>query len=268
MTEIFMRKFSHSIHGLVSVALVAALAAGCAKRKSDEAPPVAPPPADGGPTDRGEGFDPSGVGGGANSNIVTFKPTNLSVFSDYVKIHPINTPEKFQLKVDLDDIGGGRYAGRIEISYYDYGKWWTGSFESGSGVNQVSYKNRYVGLSEAEFNRWFTWQGKRVFHGFFQDSIGAVILVIDDGIDLGDGGGLINVSGSVYYKNFALPGTYDPPASGEKCWFLMIGPYNCATFKGADGFVNTFSALYPAASDGYQKLGTFQGLNRLKAFNE
>lgn len=244
--------------------MVVCLAVSCAKKKGDDPAPEAPST----PTDSGDrggtGLDPStSLGDGKN---VPFTITSKAAMNRYVKVHPVNNPQQMQLMVDLTNNGNGRYGGTIELSYYDYGQWFTGHFETGSGYNQTSYQNHYTGMPESEFNQWFTWNGKKVFHGFFQDSIGAVILVIDDGLDLGDGGGIINVNGSLYFKNFALTGTFDPPASPEKCWFLMAGPYDCRAFMGAGGFVSTTSALYPG--DGYEKLGTFKGLNRPSAFNE
>ena len=226
-------------------------------------------------TDRGDSSsgDNNNSSNGSTYATATFTPVSNSVMTDYVGSRPVNNPTNIRLQVSLRDVSDAKpayddasaryYAGEIKVSYYDNGYYYYGLFKSGEAYNQISYKNRDKGKSEAEWNRWFTYQGKQVFHGFFQDTYGAVILVIDGGEDLGDGAGLTSVSGSVWYKNFGS--TYAPMSPYEKCWFVRAGPYNCRTFM-QNGEVNTYSALYP--TDGYKKLGTFTGLNKPKAFNE
>lgn len=210
----------------------------------------------------------AGVGqiAGQSGAAVAFKPDSLAIMNTYVATHPLNNPQNFALNVDLRDIGGNRYAGSIRIGYNDNGSWYQGQFESGYGTNQVSYNNIDEGKSEAEFNKWFTYQGKTVFHGFFQDKYGAVMLVIDKALDLGDGAPIGDVDGSVWFKNFTNTGAYQSP---EKCWFIRIGPFDCRTFvigSSSSGVINTTSALYPG--NGYQRLGTFKGLDKLRAFNQ
>jgi hypothetical protein len=144
------------------------------------------------------------------------------------------------------------------------GQYYEGNFETGTGYNQISLNNLDKGKPESEFNQWFMFNGKRVFHAFFQDSYGAVMLVIDNGIDLGDGGGLTIVSGSIWYKNFQV---VQAVQSSEKCWFIRSPwPYECRAFVGAGDVINTTSAVYP--DNGYRKLGTFTGLDKPRAFNE
>lgn len=247
---------TQALYSKIALVIVMAIFGwGCAKKGSDSS--VAE-------VNTGGGVQPAPtpttpIGG----NVVTWQPVSLAEMNSFVMLHPLNAPYNYRLTVDLQDIGSGRYAGSVKVGYYDNGQYFEGVFESGSGYNQVSYHNLDVGKSEAEFNQWFMYGGKRVFHGFFQDAYGAVMLVIDDGIDLGDGGGLTMVSGSIWYKNFTTSYAYQSP---EKCWFIRIGPYDCRTFVGPGDVINTTSALYPG--NGYRKLGTFTGLDKPRAFNQ
>lgn len=237
---------------------------GCAKEKENQfvgtPSPVVPvtPIIPGDSTNGGTGGSTST--GGSQT---TFTPVSTSVFNEYLASRPLNNPQQMKIRVNLTNIGDGKYAGEVRISYYDNGYYFEGKFVSGQGTNNISYHDRDKGKSEAEFNRWFTWNGKTVFHGFFQDLTGAIVLVIDDGIDFGDGAGPVSVNGSVWFKNFGK--TYAPQSPYEKCWFIRTGPYNCRTFQ-VGGEIVTTSALYPG--DGYKKLGTFTNLNKPKAFGE
>ena len=197
------------------------------------------------------GGTPSSSLGGAT---VAFAPDSLALMTEYVASHPLNNPQNIKLSVSTRDVGNGRYAGTLQLSYTDNGSTYTGTFDSGSGTYQIS-PSPYTGKSEAEFNQWFVWGGQRVFHGFFQDKYGAVMLVIDQSLDLGDGGPLTNLSGSFWFKNFTQTTASQPAA---KCWFIWAGPYNCQAFV-VNGVVQTSSGLYP--TDGYKRLGTFTGLN-------
>ena len=259
---------------VIVLMMVAAIGFGCAKKESISAPSgssgtditTTPPPAT---TTNQPPNTTVTTGPLANASVATtpFAYDSLSVFNEYVASNPVNNPSGLAINVDMSDIGGGRFAGTLKISYYDNGQWRTGTFQTGTGTNQISYHDIDVGKSEAEFNRWFTWNNKQAFHAFFQDQWGAVILVIDDGVNLGDGGGTTIVSGSVWFKNFALTpyGQY-----GEKCWFVRAGPYDCRTWVQGDwtsGVISTTSALYPN-SNGYKKLGTFTSLNRPAAFHQ
>ncbi|GIL17326.1 MAG: hypothetical protein BroJett040_10770 [Oligoflexia bacterium] len=255
--------------------LMALFGQACAK-KSDPAPVIAvPAPVTGVGVDTSTNVGPFQSSTGAS---VQFTPDNISVLNEYVALHPVNNPQNMALNVDLHDVGGGRYGGVIQISYYDNGQWNTGRFETGTGTltsppegSNLKFPSDYVGTNYAEFNKWFIYNGKKVFHGFFQDSYGAIVLVIDNALDLGDGGGITEVSGSVYFKNFttgyAQQGSV--PWQGQvPCWFISYpgSPYNCQTFLGGNGLVQTTSALYPG--NGYKRLGTFSSLNKVRAFNE
>ena len=202
---------------------------------------------------------------------VPFQPDNAQVLAEYVVTHPLNHPTDFRVYFDFkDQTGTGRWGGQVVIGYRDNGQIYTGNFTTfnptGKTHNQVSYKNWYKGLPNSEFNQWFTWQNKRVFHGFFQDPYGAIIVIFDGGLDEGDGQGPQMLSGSIWFKNFRIaPAPQFIGGDGEQCWFLLPpSPYECATFKGGDGKIHTQSRLYPA--DGYKRLGTFSGVPYQRAF--
>lgn len=293
---------------LKTLGLVLALAmlAGCAQEKSIDTnsggidPQSTPTPGPGAtPTPMPDNHPLNNEAG----STVIFTPESLTELSNYVQVRALNDPKNFKINVKLNDIGSGRYTGSVKIGYYDTGTYYIGIFNTGTGKNKVSYPagavGQYVGKSDAEFNQWFTYQGKKVFHAFFQDQFGAVILVIDGGVDQGDGGGYTQVTGSIYYKNFK---NGPAPQSMEKCWFhFEPSPYFCGAFFPAsqnncaewnrdwwtqerttckryetkscashDGFcaINTTSALLPNTNgeEGYRKLGTFTSLEKLKAF--
>lgn len=278
-------KLQKLFYRLLPVSAMAILAISCAKPNENPpaaaATPLAPnviPTTP--PTIAGDNH-PLNSAAGSTVDIIldgTSYQQKLQKLTQYVVVHPLNSPVNFKLNVQMADIGGGKYAGNMQLGYYDYDSPTSGAYhisvvETGQGVNDFSYNNYVTGYSEAEYNRWFTWGTKRVFHAFFQDvpdmngSIyNAVVLVIDGGLNLGDGGGQAKLSGSLWVKTFQTTISHDIPEL--KCWFLFAGPYQCRTFLGGNGQINTFSALNPSPNDGYWKLGTFQNLDKVQAFGQ
>lgn len=255
---------------LILTLAMLSLGIGCAKKES-----IAVPSSDtsvgvtsGTTTDTTSSSVNVGPLAGASGASAWFSYDSFAAFNEYVASNPINNPTNLAVNVNMVNIGSGRYTGTLKIAYMDNGQWRTGTFDTGSGTNQVSYHNIDTGKSVGEFNQWFTSGGKKIFHAFFQDQWGSVILVIDNGIDLGDGGGLTQVSGSVWFKNFPLA---TATQSSEKCWFIRVGPYDCRTWVvgdwSGDSVIDTTSAIYPN-QNGYKKLGSFTGLNKPQAFNE
>lgn len=193
----------------------------------------------------------------AISNSVEFKPVSFEEMNSYVAIFPLNNPTDFKVTVDVRNVGGGRFAGNVKITYFDSGVLHTGTFTAEDKTN-VSIDGMFDnGTHEAEFNRWFTFEGKERFTGFFQDNIGAVVLVIEDTQDFGDAQGGNYLSGSVWYRNFAVSQAPNP-FQYRKCWFVYQGPYMCRS-----SVVINKSGI---EIDGYRKLGTFQGMSRMEAF--
>ncbi|MFM6929684.1 MAG: hypothetical protein ACKOX6_14545 [Bdellovibrio sp.] len=192
------------------------------------------------------------------SNEATFTPVSIAEFNSYVGSHPLNDPQNFKVKVQLQQVENGRYAGTVNISYTDTGYSYNGTFTAGAGRN-ASYKGLNDNNAlEAEFNRWFTLSGRTAFTGFFQDSYGAIVLVIDNVVNQGDAQGTGDVvTGSVYYKNFAQSYTQQSPY--RSCWYITNGPFNCRSTS----VINKSSTV---PNDGYRKLGTFSGISRAAAF--
>lgn len=210
---------------------------------------------------------------------------SVEALSYYKATGAVNNPTQLQVGIKLKDNGSNQYYGDVVISYVDNGEIHVGRFVALNQANPSS-GSHYPNVNQAAYNQWFTWNGQNVFHGFFQDQYGAVMVIIDDALDLGDGGGATTVSGSVWFKNFAnsqaLPNNNNIP-----CWFVTTGPYDCRTFlvsgDHGDGVVSTASALYPQQSQfitshesnpyipqetarGWRRLGTFSNLNRADAF--
>src|SRR5690606_19019016 len=125
-------------------------------------------------------------------------------WNDYVAIRPLNNPLDLRISVKMEHAGNSRYGGMMMISYYDNGQYNTGHFYVGTGTtpNSSSLPSHLRNKAYSEYNRWFSWNGKQVFHAFFQDSYGAIMLIIDDTLNLGDGFGTQEVSGEIWYKNF------------------------------------------------------------------
>lgn len=196
-------------------------------------------------------------GSGAYTNQAAFTPVSFTEFASYVAVHPLNNPTNHKVTVTLTQIEEKRYAGTVKISYTDAGQNYEATFSSGSGRNVKYYDLKDSNTLESNFNYWYVAGGKSVFSGYFQDAYGAVILIVDNMVNQGDGQGGGYVTGSIYYKNFAQ--SYATQSPYRKCWFIYNGPYDCRA-----GAVSNKSSLVPG--DGYRKLGTFTGLSLSAAF--
>jgi len=113
-----------------------------------------------------------------------------------------------------------------------------------------------------------------VWKGFFEDKYGAIVVVIDRTLSLGDGQAAQFIGGSIWFQNFPeVTYPYSPYASRQgilkTCWEITMGPYDCRTFLD-DGKVRLTTSLYPNnrgpdALQNYRKLGEFNGLSRASA---
>lgn len=202
-------------------------------------------------------LSPDILGATAGSNVVNFTPVSLSEMTAYVGIRPLNNPTNFRATINLTNVESGRYAGTVKISYTDNGVNYEGVFTAGSGRNVKMSGLDDNNVLEAEYNTWFVSGGKTVFNGVFQDNYGAIVLVVDNVVNMGDGQGGSTLSGSIYYRNFAQ--SYATQSPYRKCWFIRSGPYNCRSAA----FVSKSSAQ---PTDTYRKLGTFTGLSKTAAF--
>lgn len=209
--------------------------------------------------------------------------TTYAQMSKYVVGHPLNSTDinalNPQMSVQLYDDGNGHLSGQVYITYSDNGATYGASNPLTAPDSTLSLSgNMYNGQQKDVFNKWFKWSkgtaskpndtsDKVLFHGFFQDAYGVIVVVVDQTDDYGDGLGPENLSGRVYYKNFANNSVSQPWIQSQfPCWFNTVGltvsgtsPTSCSTFRVGNQIV-TDSALYPNSADGYQLLGTFNGL--------
>lgn len=247
-------KFEQVLMTLVSLALVA----GCAKEKkrdtpaAEEPPVVEVPQGPYVPPGNGPGQGPGTSWEWGGSAELTITGSSLRERNDRMSEYtgrPMNNPQNIRLNVNLVKTGSA-YGGVVTISYSDNGKQEQGYFTSGSSAKEVQY------------NIWQHKDGKYAYHGFFEDFLGGLIVVLDEWVDLGDGNGLENlIGGKVYFKNFGLTYAPHPPT---RCWFVSLGPYDCRAWK-TDRAVDTTRAIYP--DSGYVELGHFSGMNLSEAFN-
>jgi hypothetical protein len=258
------------INQIIAIVLLGTLLAACGgsnKKKGGESAntngtdtgagnPYVPPV-----TEAGPGFSPGGdfrFGGTANLTV-----TNSSL-TEYTDVG-VNAPTDVKVNINLKKYGSG-YGGVVAVTFKDNGNTYVDYFSSlvepGSLVSSNEKNNQY--------NIWYQKDGKYIFHGFFQDFWGAIIIVIDNVVDLGDGQGPTDqATGSIWFKNF--PYRYEPE-SPTSCWFVSNGPYSCQAWRQkrtkdyvTHYFVDPTTSLYP--DQGYQKLGDFSGLSISKAFN-
>jgi hypothetical protein len=271
--KLVVEAFMKSQKVLVIAVLGAFMAVGCSKKSSssnsDTTVAVVPPPTTVTPVPipTGTSGSPTPIGG----NTVAFQPVSQMMMEAYTGAgpnqHPLNNPSNYRLTVALHNVGEYHYAGEIRISYTDNGQTYTGIFTAPDGKNEAFPSNGYnrdVGLYKAQYNYWFNYQNQTVFSGFFQDPYGAIVLVLDNSNNLGDGQGATTISGSVWFRNFAT--TYAQQSDLRNCWFIYMGPYDCR-----NDIVATKSGLYPASQSNtdttnYRLLGTFSGLSIKDAF--
>jgi hypothetical protein len=242
--------------------LLLALVSGCGKysKNADSGMPMptssptpyptgTPPPTPG----HTDPVDPATVwttGGSA-----AFVPVNNEVFNKWVSGHPVE-PKNVMINVKLTKASGkSTYYGTVKIRYQSNGQ----TFEATLKADNTTYDNKDFYM----YNYWFNFSGKKVFSGFFDDTIGGIVLVVDQNVDLGDGGGSTEIGGEVWFRNYQA--SWAGYAEGGAwsvvlpCWFRTIGPYNCQS-----NIVMTKTSLYP--TDTYQKLGDFTNMNKQKAF--
>ncbi len=260
-----------------SLLLVMALfGVACAKKNqaTAETPPVVAavdPTAPGTPTDDSRETDVARGSEWMEGATAPLAHDSLSVFSNYVASHPLNNPTDLRISVKTYDVGSNRYAGKVMISYFDNNQYYTGTFLTEDAVVARNTSHGHDYSPYAVYNKWFIRDGKPVYHGFYSDLYGAVMLIVDQSIDQGDGAGASEYAGEIWYKNFAIARTeqgYIP------CQFVEVGPYDCRTFLTGSESLTTTSALYPSESTypsgggarGWKRLGRFSGLKASRAF--
>jgi hypothetical protein len=201
------------------------------------------------------------AGAGASASFVF---DSALVYNQYVSsIRHINTLAELSniaMTLNLQKVVQGStitWGGTVKIGYNwigQPGQLIQGYFTSGNDAASTTY------------NQFFTPTGALtpVFHGFFEDFLGGLIVVIDQTASLADGVQAADtVSGSIWFKNYGY--TWQPHPANF-CWFILGGPFDCRAWKTSTA-VNTFGGVTPDGPSGYTRLGTFTNLNLEGAVN-
>ena len=250
---------------VLALTLISLVFMGCAeKKKKSGGEEVAPPAPEYVPPGSSESDSPSAYWGeGATV------PLSIEGSTEFARAEKLSkytgrtmyNPQDIQINVNLVRRENGGYGGRVAIGYYDNGVYHEGVFVNG---DEASFPNTSEEKA-AQYNRFFYHEGQEVFHGFFQDFQGGLIVVIDsfDSLEIGDGQPADRASGSIWFKNFT--DDIAAPQSPTHCWFVSIGPYDCRAWKSGNG-VDTYRSVYP--DNKYIKLGEFSDLELDLAISE
>lgn len=243
-------------------ALALAMLAGCASQKSDTAATSATA-SGGGETSTtlvpgaptGTGTDPTvtGYSYGSTASIVL----NGSALSRlFYNSRPVSATNP-RINIDLQSTGSA-----VTVSYVESGVLHQAVFGSINPTNSS--------VVDTSLNGWVSQNGGNVWKGFFQDSFGAIVLVIDKSVEQGDGTATSILGGSVWFQNFQQS-NYQNPIQGpnKMCWQITAGPYDCRSFL-VNNVINMTSSLYPTTrgpnkTSYYEKLGDFGGIDRTAA---
>lgn len=241
--------------------------AGCSQEKAIGDPPasapVVPDVGVGRGGDSGTGSDvpgaPSNTSGSVGSGgTAEFDTTtlNMTAFRDFFFESSPNSPRNIRINIDLS-----RQRDTVIISYDDI---------TATSPAKLGTLHPYSSVSDSSHNHWYTINGQPVWKGIFQDKAGAIVVVIDRFLSLGDGSLPAYVGGSVWFQNFERGYPYAPDQGSLKmCWQISLGPYDCRTNISGNS-INLGLALYPTdrgpnKSLPYQKIGEFSGMSRTAA---
>lgn len=161
----------------------------------------------------------------------------------------LNQIEDPRIEISLYPFESGHYGGEVTISFYE-------TTQNNSILRKGTFQSRY---DNADDNIWAVANNLQVWQGFFQDSLGAVILIIEGTLGTGEGEDVSEVFGSLWLKNFPkkINGRPVNRVQGPSpCWKIYAGPYDCRAWKQGNS-VSTNRTLHP--DSGYLKLGTFSG---------
>jgi hypothetical protein len=205
------------------------------------------------PTNTGTGTGTSYTSG----STVTLAATGSAMRQMFYNKLP-SDPQNIKINIDLS-----RSSDSVIISY---------TFNGVAQEAAFGGKHPYnINVSGSKQSGWTTYNSKPVWKGFFQDQWGAIVVVIDQTINTGDGSPAAFVGGRVYFMNFNQYWPNNPFQGPEKmCWEISYGPYDCRTFLVGDT-IDFSSSLNPQnagpiqTEEGryYQLLGSFTGLSRV-----
>lgn len=249
-------KTNNSNYKILFLGLALAIGAGCSSGSGSSVATAADPCATVGACVTAVSPTPTptpvpGSGGTANVTLVSTAELDR-LFYNSVPVSPTDVTLTFNPTSS---------ANSVTLSYID-----------SSGLHQAPFGTinpTYSATSDASFNKWYTDQGAttQTWKGFFQDSQGAVIIIIDQFTNLGDGTTSDLVGGSIWFQNFGPAYAFQGPLA--MCWQISLGPYDCRTWL-VNNNVDPTSNHYPNnhgpnATMSYEKLGTFTGLSRSAA---
>ncbi len=151
--------------------------------------------------------------------------------------------------INLHNTGDGHYYGNVSLNYTSGGNQYSASYSAPSG-NNITIPSLYDnGTQTSTFNSFYN-NGQK-FSGFFQNSVGAVVVSITSV----DSGGC--ASGNIYFQNFVQTGAIQSPY--RYCWFIYNGPFNCR-----DNSIINKTSTVPGSP--YTAIGSFSGLPINQAF--
>lgn len=284
--------FGRGLSGLSLIALTVLMNVGCAEEKTTQVGAEAPAAVSpiGTPDDicqrqqcdaSGLPLPPSGNEGsgsdqesGATADLVN---VDREALNQMFFLSRPNNPTNIKINLNVD-----RKRESVMISYMDGGK----EVRAALGVTFPGAGGTRV---NERYNGWVNQGGTSVYKGFFQDMWGAVIVVIDRSISLGDGAPAAFLGGSVFMQNFGDNPGYDSYCQSGSfssdcyrsqlmCWEITYGPYDCRSWvKPTSNWSNAVDmvlSLWPTAPLGqpyqsrqkpYVKLGDFSGMSRAAA---
>jgi hypothetical protein len=263
--------------------VLAAASAGCSSKKS---------------ASNGGGNNPPGYVpytptlptlGGAEVTLTLDSKAALDSYMGWTSCAPVDAKVKIDLrKIAEYSLGNRGFGGGIAVSFTDQRTACGASANStytdlfSSMLVSTSYNTKKNDTENHIYNlasyNYPGMGGSIGYKGFFEQANvtrlippfqgapifgGAIILVIDSTNDLNDGSGPTSASGSIWYKNY-IAQYPQGPIPNTNCWFISTGPYDCRSWPSGNS-VDTMQSMTP--NNGYQRLGTFTGLEIQKAFN-
>lgn len=254
------KKFGRRAIALMLLGLLVVFGSACSTKKASQsqggaAAPILPGLIPGAPDYGDNDFDET-TSEYQKGDTVRFTPVSAAAFNQWAAIAYFE-PKDLRINVNLVQVNDRvTYAGEVRIRYIYNAK----AYEA----VLTTHHDSHDGNDYFKFNSWYVHQNKPAFSAFLEDRTGAIVLVIDGSNDLGDGGGSTELSGSIWFKNFTSSfASYYEGGSWSvvlPCWFRTRGPYACPS----PSIMNKSSVI---PDGGYEKLGTFTGLNKAKAFN-
>lgn len=195
-----------------------------------------------------------------SGDTVSFLPVSWQEMNSYVGLRPLNNPSNPMINLQFKSISGlNIHSGTVRIGYTDTNKFYYGEFNAGEGLNQDCKNCQNNGQYESAYNYWTTINGKRTFMAYLQDQYGSLIVVLEDALGTGDASGSSILSGRVFYRNFGQ--SIYPQSPYRKCWYIYSGPYAC--YSSVMGSKSSSTSI-----DGYTLLGSFSGVQSIKAFQQ